>query len=392
MGARAGALAWALAAALMRARGAQAVKSSLVRREASRPEARDRSFTLVSRLSDGELRIVMNDEQDRVAEEMQPWLKSAEPHMNVIKTRYLTFETDNGGFNNIRMAFEYFVDVARTSNRTLVLPPHEGLYLLDWGPRTARNRSDQGWIGTRTQTEYDDLWDLGDLRKKVPVLKAQDFYDDVLRPGGAPLVASPSLQINNQPDFSQWKYWLSKTADVALGNCGTVRHVAESSQAAVVHIPSRLWDSHGHMTSEREQRFLYCDHGNTDKEIHYQRHLYAIASGPIARMGLRNYTALHLRRNDFQYQQAPDTPSRIMEKIAETLKPKETVYVASDELDPEWWSQLRSALKAGGHELMTFDDFKPELLDRGLKEGPTRLFVVVVRRDRFRRRRRSSLS
>ncbi|CAK0813818.1 unnamed protein product [Prorocentrum cordatum] len=265
MGARAGALAWALAAALMRARGAQAVKSSLVRREASRPEARDRSFTLVSRLSDGELRIVMNDEQDRVAEEMQPWLKSAEPHMNVIKTRYLTFETDNGGFNNIRMAFEYFVDVARTSNRTLVLPPHEGLYLLDWGPRTARNRSDQGWIGTRTQTEYDDLWDLGDLRKKVPVLKAQDFYDDVLRPGGAPLVASPSLQINNQPDFSQWKYWLSKTADVALGNCGTVRHVAESSQAAVVHIPSRLWDSHGHMTSEREQRFLYCDHGNTDK-------------------------------------------------------------------------------------------------------------------------------
>ncbi|CAK0795403.1 unnamed protein product [Prorocentrum cordatum] len=28
---------------------------------------------------------------------------------------------------------------------------------------------------------------------------------------------------------------------------------------------------------------------------------------------------------------------------------EETVYVASDELDPEWWSQLRSALKAAGH-------------------------------------------
>jgi len=113
-------------------------------------------------------------------------------------------------------------------------------------------------------------------------------------------------------------------------------------------------------------------------EIHYQRHLYAIASGPIARMGLRNYTALHLRRNDFQYQQAPDTPSRIMEKIAETLKPKETVYVASDELDPEWWSQLRSALKAGGHELMTFDDFKPELLDRGLKEKFSGLVEMII--------------
>jgi hypothetical protein len=327
------------------------------------------------------MRIVMNNEQEQVAEEMQPWLKSGEPHMNVVKERYLTFDSDNGGFNNIRMAFEYFVDVARTSNRTLVLPPHEGLYLLDWGPKTARNKTEMSWISTRTQTEYEDLWDLAELRKKVPVLRAQELYDNVLvhRPGGVPRAASPSLQTNNQPDFSQWKYWLSKVGDVALGNCATVRAQAETSEAAIVHIPARTFDSQGHLTNGgREQRFLYCPNGNMREDIHYQRHLYAAASGPIAKMGIRNYTALHLRRNDFQYQQAPDSAHGVLGKVAGTLRPKETVYVASDELDPQWWSQMRSTLKAAGHELVTFDDFKAELLDRGLKEKFSGMVEMMI--------------
>lgn len=374
---RAGAFAWALAVVFSRALFAEAVKNSLVRHDQgrSRPVA-DRTFLLVSQLSDGETRIVMSDEQDQVSEEMQPWLKSGEPHMNVVTERYLTFESDNGGFNNIRMAFEFFVDVARTSNRTLVLPPHEGLYLLDWGPKTSRNNDDRGWITTRTQTEYEDLWDLAELRKKIPLLRAQDFYDGVLRPGGAPEAASPNLQTNNQPDFSQWKYALSKTADLAMGKCDRVRQRAESSEAKVVHIPAQLWDSSGRPTSH-EQRFLYC---NSDmvKDIHYQRHLYAAASGPIARMGVRNYTALHLRRNDFQYTQAPDAADGFLGTITGSLRPKETVYVASDELDPGWWSQLRSALKARGHELVNFEDFKPELLERGLKEKFSGMVEMII--------------
>jgi len=295
-----------------------------------------------------------------------------------VKNRYLTFDSDNGGLNNIRMAFEYFVDVARTSNRTLVLPPHEGLYLLDWGPRTYHNLTNKGWIQTRTQTGYEDLWDLGELRKKIPVLRAQELYDDVLRPGGAPKAASPSLQTNNQPDFNQWKYWLSTIGDVALGNCASVRKQAEDSQAAIVHIPARTFDSHGHLTNGgKEQRFLYCE-GSMRQDIHYQRHLYAAASGPIARMGVRNYTALHLRRNDFQYQQAPDSAHGVLGKVAGTLRPKETVYVASDELDPQWWSHMRSTLKAAGHELVTFDDFKLELLERGLKEKFSGMVEMII--------------
>jgi len=46
---------------------------------------------------------------------------------------YLTFESDHGGWNNIRMALETVVAIAFAMGRTLVLPPEERMYLLNQG-------------------------------------------------------------------------------------------------------------------------------------------------------------------------------------------------------------------------------------------------------------------
>eukprot|EP00536_Pseudo-nitzschia_multiseries_P005750 jgi/Psemu1/238780/estExt_Genewise1.C_1120060 len=55
-------------------------------------------------------------------------------------TQFLTFEPDMGGWNNIRMAMETVLALAFAMGRTLVLPPHQGMYLIDKGDGNQKNK------------------------------------------------------------------------------------------------------------------------------------------------------------------------------------------------------------------------------------------------------------
>ena len=74
---------------------------------------------------------------DGLAEEMIFWsdIESDSKYRSPFydPEKYVTFEPDHGGWNNIRMAMETVLVLAHAMGRTLVLPPEQGMYLLGKG-------------------------------------------------------------------------------------------------------------------------------------------------------------------------------------------------------------------------------------------------------------------
>jgi hypothetical protein len=78
-------------------------------------------------------------------------------------TRYLTFEPDEGAWNNLRMSFENIFVFCAATGRTLVLPPPFPIYILDQG-----EKKDHG---------YSDFFPLNNLKmqKHCPIITMEEF-------------------------------------------------------------------------------------------------------------------------------------------------------------------------------------------------------------------------
>lgn len=81
--------------------------------------------------------------------------------------QYMTFEPDEGGWNNIRMAMETVVVLAHAMGRTLVLPPAQGMYLL---------RKDRG--KQNTDFSFADFFHLESLSNEhsgLDIISTEEF-------------------------------------------------------------------------------------------------------------------------------------------------------------------------------------------------------------------------
>lgn len=85
-------------------------------------------------------------------------------HFENPPNRYLAFEPDPGGWNNIRISMEVTFVLAAATGRTLVLPPRAPMYLLGDGTENARS--------------FANFFPLNeDLKKKVNVITMQEFLE-----------------------------------------------------------------------------------------------------------------------------------------------------------------------------------------------------------------------
>lgn len=80
------------------------------------------------------------------------------PHHADHHDKYLSFEYDAGGWNNVRMGMECLLVVAHAMGRTLVVPPQQHLYLL------GVNHQDKGDQAPHDEMGFEDFFDLDLLR------------------------------------------------------------------------------------------------------------------------------------------------------------------------------------------------------------------------------------
>ena len=80
------------------------------------------------------------------------------PHHGLHHDRYLSFEYDQGGWNNVRMSLECLIVVAHAMGRTLVIPPQQHLYLL------GATHQDKHDTKAHDEMGFEDFFDIDLLR------------------------------------------------------------------------------------------------------------------------------------------------------------------------------------------------------------------------------------
>ena len=289
------------------------------------------------------------------------------------KDQFITFELDQGGLNNIRMAFEYIVVIAAVTGRTLVLPPPQPWYLLDYGPM---HLGLSGGV-----TEIEEIFNINLLRKVLPVITAEEFIQgpalDSVRGSDLPDIS------NAQTGFKNWYNWCRNQEHnvtwhafdtlICWPNIESVSHSRQltddwvDNRELVEFNPAALGSELIHFPSETNARQLaqvatMFSFENEDlyKEIRrllknfvcYVPEVFEISEQLIKGLPGEGYNSLHMRRNDFQYDSSRASAAATLENTKNILEQNVPLYIATDETKLEFFDMF-----GGEFSVFCWDDF-----------------------------------
>ena len=127
------------------------------------------------------------------------------------KRKYLTFEPDGGGWNNIRMAMESTFAMAVAMGRTLVMPPQKKMYLLGAG---------QG--GQQHHFSFVDFFPVAEMaedNRAFNVISMQEYLEEEGMKGNLVNKVCRSLNLTNYCLFLCLFLCLFRTIVLCVVNC-----------------------------------------------------------------------------------------------------------------------------------------------------------------------------
>lgn len=334
---------------------------------------------------------------------------AAETNPKNARPKYVTFETDAGGWNNIRMSMEIVVVFALATGRTLVMPPDMPLYLL-WKDTKKKHRN----VGEFYPT---DKW-----RERLDVITTEEF----LRREGGPegrmpidpaikervMAATQVCEFRRKSDKSCFYLYdhlravglvpqfvpddmcfifdrnyiagktLTKEALQAIENfCygrSKMYYDTKMKDATLIHFAASV---DGGANSYRMLYHFYAAIIFTDSAIdnyfkrfvrdfmRYNDSIYC-AAGKVVRslqqegmaMGFMNneegvgsYSSLHVRRGELQFKEVKIPAEEWMTNTKELWRTSELLFIATDEKNKTFFDPI-----AKFHQLRFLDDYWEE--------------------------------
>ena len=280
------------------------------------------------------------------------------------KNRYVTFDVDQGGLNNIRLVFEYVAVIAAITRRTLVLPPATPWYLIN-------NTAGGPYKGV---TNMADVFEVDALKKALPVITTNEFIaraSDHLDIPGQFRQVDFSLEQNKELRES-WSSWLLADSespdwrpfatlicfpDIKAAQRGPDlsddyvdrRQLVEFSHrmmaAPVLHFPSnktqRSLGPVATMLASEDATLPRLGRRLLKHHLRYRNEIFEYADRAVKALMPGRFNAMHVRRNDFQYKQTRLSAQEIHNNVKSLLDPTLPLYLATDDQSGELARELQ---------------------------------------------------
>lgn len=318
-------------------------------------------------------------------EKMLYWKRFRLPRKNRLSAseqKYLLFDTDCGGFNNIRIAFELFLILAWITDRTFVLPPPQPWYLLDYGPQT-RMKGSAGQKGT----DYAEFFDIPHLWQALPTITTVEF----IAKEGANLNIPEKFRTENwnsklKNEWKQWKWtnwrnvspgWNPYTHVIVWplisdnpepdakrrSRRKLVEYSGELAASPVVNMASCKGDDRRFLGqvanwilySPNHQELRIQQYQLIKYHIHFKKEIFDIASRVVNFLGMFKYSSLHIRRNELQYKNSFSSAEVSYQHVSPLLKKGEVLYISTDEVKEGFFNAFSEK-----HETFLWKDFFTE--------------------------------
>lgn len=265
--------------------------------------------------------------------------------------RYLTFEPDEGGWNNIRMALETTVAMAISMRRTLVLPPDMKYYLL-WNEDNNMNKQKQRQRKGKNVMNFDDFFHLESIQQEhqniLRIITMEEFLNRVGMTGQLRSRRSPTNEVR-YPNRTNWSSVMNNYESVRKEHSMSqvlwdyIRDVTQpllwDSDRCVAVFPSsslasneeRVQDNDGPMIDSDTQRqldylqqILHNDqvlYGDSLKQLPYQK---------------RRFVRLYQMRQDSYRNHPTPVNATAVERLAEILAHRKQLCIYNQSMHEQY--------------------------------------------------------